>query len=587
VILGAILASDAMAEAFRDRIQRSVGPGPVRSYARRAGRPAFVVGITGRDGHGPPAAWPAVARAAESETGAGDPDAQGGFAFALDPASSPIHDRPADGRLIRLTWDPHSVRLTSDRFGESSLQYWLPHPGILVFADNLAALISVAQADVALDRAALGQQRVFGAPVGATTFLRGVRRMGWHCTAVSASASGATLEVTEQPAEWAMPLGPVPSPLSPQTLRENLSSCAARPDGVILLSGGLDSTVLAACLAGLPGSASGPVALTFGAPNSEDVHMGRLAARRLGLDHRCVWPSARSAWRCLPSAVLASEQPRVSPVLAPVMDQARRLGGWVATAEGADQVFGGSWFQRFDADFVRRLVANFRRVPWHDAMTAGLLSWILNASPGVRAHRARRLELEHLLPFRSISLLRGHAHAAGIEIRFPFLSDQLLNAVEADPGQYLEPLGWKPWLRRAAAPALVPRSMLGLVLGQAKRSPMIAVGQLVASLAERLRATIPGDWLHGHPGLMMSGGNSERAADIFSAASLDLFVLIFCVYRAAPPPDLDLTNLYRDPRLRGCVQDAYGPLREDLCGSRPVRPLEEVLGELSLTDGRG
>jgi hypothetical protein len=166
------------------------------------------------------------------------------------------------------------------------------------------------------------------------------------------------------------------------------------------------------------------------------------------------------------------------------------------------------------------------------------------------------------------------------------LSDQLLSAVDGDPGQYLQPLGWKPWLRGVAAPALVPQSMLGLVLGEGKRSPMIAVGQLVADLAGRLRATIPEDWLHGHPGLMMSAGSVERAADIFLAACLDLFVLIFCVYRAAPPPDLDIADLYRDADLRAAVYDAYGPLREELREGRPVRPLEEVFDELSLTDGR-
>ena len=182
----------------------------------------------------------------------------------------------------------------------------------------------------------------------------------------------------------------------------------------VLLSGGLDSSLIAALAAAEDGAALHTFTVGFGDPEFDELEPSRVVARALGTEHHEVEVRAEVT-ADLPEIVRRLEEPLADPSAIPLWYVCRAAAAEVKVAlagEGGDEVFGG--YARYNWD---RHAARIARV-----LPTRALSRSLEALIGGRAARGGRRSLSR----RSLKLLR---HAALPEAEryaswFALLSDE-------------------------------------------------------------------------------------------------------------------------------------------------------------------
>jgi len=295
-----------------------------------------------------------------------------------------------EGMFAVAIWDSRSRRLlvARDRFGEKPLFFSQREPR-LSFASELFPLIESGLAGDELDARALDAYFVFGYVPRPRAMVSDVQQL----------PPGGLLEWT--PARGTQLLHrywwPVGSPSTTTDGVEDLAEevrvrladsvrsrmIADVPLGVFL-SGGLDSTLVAALAAESSSRPLKTFTVTYAAGNVGEHRSAQRAASALGTEHHELTLRDGDVERALPRAVAALDQPIADPAFFPLHAVSRFARDAVTVAvggEGADELFGG--YPRYR--WLARAAALDVRIP--DGVGAAAANLAARCLPEGRARR--------------------------------------------------------------------------------------------------------------------------------------------------------------------------------------------------------
>jgi asparagine synthase (glutamine-hydrolysing) len=393
------------------------------------------------------------------------------------------------GMFAFVLWDlqEQGLFLARDRLGIKPLYYTLDRRR-LRFASNLQALLAAGGVDTRIDPVALHHQLSLHAVIPAPrTLLQGVRKL----------APGTTLHITRSGKVkthryWELqakrPAEPVAEEewiervhMSLRRAVESRGRVADVPVGV-LLSGGLDSSLLVALLA----ESGMRDLLTFsigfeGVPEesgSEFEYSDQIAKRFDTHHHRITIPNEQLLER-LPEAVGQMAEPMVGQDAVAfylLAEQVSREVKVVQSGQGADEVFGGYfWYplmeaaqgtdvERFRRHYVDRPHAEFLETVSADYQgldyTSELIEALL-AAPGAETFldRVLRMDVTTLIVDDPVKRVDNMTMAWGLEARVPFLDHELVELASRMPPQIKLKNGGKHPLK-AIARTLLPDAVI-------------------------------------------------------------------------------------------------------------------------------
>jgi asparagine synthase (glutamine-hydrolysing) len=428
------------------------------------------------------------------------------------------------GMFAFAIWDRRQQRLllARDRLGIKPLYYACTSTEMR-FGSEIKAILAGGEARAALNDEALPSLLSAGFLSGEQTLFHGVRRlMPGHVLTWSAA------DGVRRRRYWRLP-EPRPTQLSfaalAASLRARLEAAVERhlmsdvPLGVFL-SGGLDSSVLAAMVARL---APGPLrtfAVGFAEREANELPFARQVARHIGAIHNDVTVSPDDFFAALPRLIWHEDEPIAFPSSVPLYFVARLASEdvkVVLTGEGADELFlgynryrvtqwnarlGQAWwslaprglreqvrrlldavparigrlmrrsflalepgirqlhlenFAVFPEALQRQLLIRSRLIDRHDPHLHDLRA--IGDSAGSLLDQLSRLDLQtylHELLMKQDQM----SMAASIESRVPFLDDDLVDLVASMPAD-VKVRGWQSKaILRAAARDLVPAAIL-------------------------------------------------------------------------------------------------------------------------------
>jgi asparagine synthase (glutamine-hydrolysing) len=253
------------------------------------------------------------------------------------------------GMFAFALWDRARERLllARDRLGIKPLYYACTDDELL-FASEIKAILAAGPIRPALNEAILPEFLATAYVAGAETFFRGIRKLLPGRT-LTWSASGSIRERRY----WQLPRR---LEESGATLSERGAELRARLTAAVeshlmtdvplglFLSGGIDSTGLAAIMTRL---VKGPIhtfAVGLTDPDANELAFARLAARAVGAEHREVVVSPEQFFDALPRLIWHEDEPIATPASVPlhfVSRLAQEHVKVVLTGEGADELFLG------------------------------------------------------------------------------------------------------------------------------------------------------------------------------------------------------------------------------------------------------
>jgi asparagine synthase (glutamine-hydrolysing) len=260
----------------------------------------------------------------------------GMFAFALYDDSS--------GQLF----------LARDRAGEKPLYFW-HDKNSFTFASELQALFVDPGTSRSIDLEALNGYLAYGYVMGSKCILRGPEKLPPGCAMVIDVESG----YKRQWAYWEIPTAP--SPIPEKSLAETatelikdstrLRLIADVPVG-IMLSGGTDSSLIAALGAAVSPTPIKTFTVAFPGHSIDESKYARLVAQHLGTEHYELEARPASMDVLLHLAQRTGE-PLADASMIPVYELSKLIRQHVTVAlggDGGDELFGGyphySWLQR-------------------------------------------------------------------------------------------------------------------------------------------------------------------------------------------------------------------------------------------------
>ncbi|MGR6918265.1 N-acetylglutaminylglutamine amidotransferase [[Actinomadura] parvosata] len=423
---------------------------------------------------------------------------KGMFAFA-------VHERDT-GRLT----------LGRDRLGIKPM-YLAGDGRRLRFASTLPALLAAGDVDTGIDPVALHHYMTFHSLVpGERTILSGVRKLPPATVRVIEADGTATEHRYWEPSHTRGAL-PEHAGLSAgewrQAVLEALRVAVRRrmvadvPVGV-LLSGGLDSSLIVALLAEQGQEDLATFSIGFeaaGGEQGDEFAYSDLVARRFGTDHhRIRIPDARLL-DGLQDAVRAMSEPMVSHDCVAfylLSQEVARHVKVVQSGQGADEVFAGySWFPPLAGAPREQAAGIYARAFFdrpHDGLAAivspGLLPEHDASGDFVRAHLARpgadtaldavlRLETTAMLVDDPVKRVDNMTMAHGLEARTPFLDHDLVELAAACPAELKLAHGGKGVLKDAVR-RLLPAQVIDRPKGY---FPVPAVRHVDGALLELVR----------------------------------------------------------------------------------------------------
>lgn len=267
-----------------------------------------------------------------------------------------------EGMFAFAVWDGRQRRLliARDRFGEKPLFYQI-RDGVLTFASELTALVAGAHDLGEVDPQSLDAYFVHGYVPGPATMLLGARQLpAAHTLEWDVATSRARVERYWSPSpagvgfeEGVDDLVDELHRLLDKSLRGRLISDV--PLGV-LLSGGVDSSLIAALTARATGRDGGVEAFTVGYDvGGSEIEPARHTAQTLGLPHRVLTLTRDDIAERVPRVLAALDQPLADQALVPLQALSELASESVKVlvgGEGADELFGGypryRWLARAD-----------------------------------------------------------------------------------------------------------------------------------------------------------------------------------------------------------------------------------------------
>ncbi len=368
-----------------------------------------------------------------------------------------------DGMFAFAVWDSRNQRLflARDRLGIKPL-YYSRNGQALRFASSLQALLAAGNVDTSIDPVALHHQLTLHAVVPAPrTLLNGVRKLE-PATTLTVDARGATAfntywrlhatrpTTTKGEAEWVEAVH--------TTLRNAVQShlsAADVPVGV-LLSGGLDSSLLVALLAEAGVNDLRTFSVGFEDQpeerGSEFEYSDQVVQRYGTRHHKYTVPNGDILDR-LPEAIRAMAEPMVGQdavafyLLAERVSQEVKV---VQSGQGADEVFGGyfwypqmqaetgadlerfrkHYFDRSHAEFLETVTERYHGEDHTSAIVAALL-----AAPGADTFldRVLRMDVTTLIVDDPVKRVDNMTMAWGLEARVPFLDHHVVELAAQMP----------------------------------------------------------------------------------------------------------------------------------------------------------
>jgi len=387
-------------------------------------------------------------------------------------------------------WDKHQQQLflARDRFGIKPL-YWSIDAETFNFASNLHALLANGVADTSISPVGLHfQYTLHGVIPAPDTILQGVKKLQpAHSLVVHKDGR------QELRRYWQLDATRPEQPLSEdewvnvthQALREAVrthNEIADVPVGV-LLSGGLDSSLLVAMLAESGVSDLRTFSVGFEdqpeEKGNEFEYSDMVAERYQTKHHRFLVPNDQVLWR-LPEAVDAMAEPMFGQdavafyLLAEKVSQEIKA---VQSGQGADEVFGGySWYMSMHMETSGSRLERFRKFYFdrdHDeyleTMTPKYAAQDFTGdyihdrleSPGADEFidAVLRLDADTLIVDDPVKRVDNMAMAWGLEARVPFLDHQLVELVARCPADIKLQSDGKHLLKRIAR-GLVPDAVI-------------------------------------------------------------------------------------------------------------------------------
>ena len=299
------------------------------------------------------------------------------------------------GMFAFALWDRTRQRLllARDRLGIKPLYYALAD-GELLFASEIKGVLAAGSSRPQLNAAILPEFLATRFVSGEETFFRGVRRLPPGCVLTWSPSEG-----VRQSRYWRLPAGPDEAT---STFEERAREVRARlteavrshlmsdvPLG-IFLSGGLDSSALAALMAPM---ASGPIrsfSVGFDDPEANELGYARLASKAVGAEHREIVVTPEEFFGALPRLIWHEDEPIAFSSSVPlyfVSRLARDHVKVVLTGEGADELFLGYPWHRMTAWNERLGRPYWRAVP---PGVRGQVSRLVGALPGPVRRYAER-----------------------------------------------------------------------------------------------------------------------------------------------------------------------------------------------------
>jgi asparagine synthase (glutamine-hydrolysing) len=378
--------------------------------------------------------------------------------------------------------------LARDRLGIKPLYLMELRDGGLRIASSLPAIVAGGGVDTRVDPVALHHYLSFHSVVPAPrTILRGVRKL-----------PPATLLVLEPDGRrrerryWDPPFERDPARADwsasdwQDAIMDALRIAVRRrmvadvPVG-ILLSGGLDSSLIVALLAeqGQHGLATFSVGFEdVGDREGDEFEFSDLVAREFGTDHHQIRVGPERLLPALPRAIAAMSEPMVSHdavaffLLSEEVSKRRKV---VQSGQGADEVFGGYyWYPPLletqgdgldvyaDAFFDRDQegVAALLASPLDDDPSRRLAAdWFGRVGAATAIDRGLRLDAEVMLVDDPVKRVDNMTMAHGLEARTPFLDHELVELAALCPPELKLADGGKGVLKRGAR-GVVPDAVI-------------------------------------------------------------------------------------------------------------------------------
>jgi len=468
----------------------------------------------------------------------------GMFAFA-------VHERES-GRLM----------LARDRLGIKPL-YLAETPGRLRFASTLPALLAGGGISGEIDRVALHHYMSFHSVVPAPrTILAGVRKLP-AATVRMVEPNGShrdtrywTPDFIRDPAraawradEWRDAVGEA------LRLAVRRRMVADVPVGV-LLSGGLDSSLIVALLAEAGQKDLATFSVGFeaaGGESGDEFHYSDIIAEHFGTDHHQIRVPGTSLLPAVDAAVAAMSEPMVSHDCVAfylLSQEVSRHVKVVQSGQGADEVFAGySWYPplenvaRADAVeaylkvFADRSHADLAAIVDPGYLIEGDASGVFVseefAEPGAATSvdAALRIDSTIMLVDDPVKRVDNMTMAAGLEARVPFLDHELVELAGACPPEFKLADGGKGVLKdigRQVMPSAVidrPKGYFPVPAIRHLDGPFLdRVRDALTSPEARSRGLFRGDWVTA----MLSAPNANRtnlgANSLWQAALLEMWL---------------------------------------------------------------
>ncbi|MEU9102210.1 N-acetylglutaminylglutamine amidotransferase [Streptomyces sp. NPDC048361] len=413
--------------------------------------------------------------------------------------------------------DTGRVVLGRDRLGIKPL--YLAHaPGRLRFASTLPALLAGGGIDTSLDPVALHQYLSWHATVAAPrTVLNGVRKLPPATVRViepdgsyrdrcywQPSYSRRARYADMDAADWR---DAVLDALRTAVRRRMVADV---PVGV-LLSGGLDSSLIVALLAEEGQQSLATFSVGFeseGGEEGDEFAYSDLIARRYETDHHQLMVPSDRVSNALDAAVAAMSEPMVSHDVVAfhlLSEQVSKELSVVQSGQGADEVFAGYrwypdlaavereqepetyakvYFDRPHADFARILQPHL--LTGHDE--SGRFVREHMAAPGAETalDAALRLDTHVMLVDDPVKRVDNMTMDWGLEARTPFLDHELVELAAACPPELKLAHGGKGVLKDAGRQVL-PREVVDRPKGY---FPVPAIRHMAGPVLERVRTAL-------------------------------------------------------------------------------------------------
>ncbi len=377
--------------------------------------------------------------------------------------------------------------LARDRLGIKPL-YYSESPGKFRFASTLPALLAAGGVDTTIDPQALHHYMSWHAVVPPPmTILKGVRKLA-PATICIIEPDGKRREETF----WQLEVGPKSADRGMtetdwrDAVRAVLGKSVARrriadvPVGV-LLSGGLDSSLLVALLAAQGQSGLETFSVGFekvGDVEGDEFRYSDIVAQQFGTDHHRIAVDSSHTIDALPGMVAAMSEPMMSHDAIGFYLLSREVSKYVKVAQsgqGADEIFGGyHWYPvlmrsndatedyarvYFDRDHAEMRQALAPELMNGDYSREFVDAFFRNCGSPSPIDKTLQLDAQIMMVDDPVKRVDNMAMASGLETRVPFLDHELVELAARIPADLKVRDGGK-YILKEASRGVVPDAVI-------------------------------------------------------------------------------------------------------------------------------